>query len=89
MAEAAEPARDPVVVLSPSRSELAGAPRQAVADARAAALDGRLVHVVEDDLVAVLERDLGDPGTHRPRADDADDGGQPTPDAGAARIRPS
>ena len=46
---------------------------EALADPRSAALDRGRVDVVEDDLVAGLERDLGDAGAHRPGADHADD----------------
>ena len=41
-------------------------------DAPAGALDGGRVDVVEDDLVAGRQHDLGDAGTHRPGADEAD-----------------
>ena len=64
--------------LDPGRIEvqLPGAPRQPVADPFAAALDGGVIDVIEDDLAAGFERDLRDPGTHRPGPDDPDDGRQ-------------
>ena len=53
--------------------ETSGASPQAVADARATALDRGFIDVVEHDLVARLERELGDPGAHGPGSDHPDD----------------
>ena len=60
------------LVLSLVEVEARGPADEAVADPLPAAFDGGLVDVVEDDLVAVLEGELGDPGAHRPGPDDAD-----------------
>ena len=46
---------------------------QARPDPATAALDGGRVDVVDQDLVAGFERELGDPGAHRPGPDDADE----------------
>ena len=61
---------------SASAAPVAGgiAPLQASGDRVRGPLDGQRIHVVQDDLVAGREDDLGDAGTHRPGADDADDG---------------
>ena len=46
--------------------------RQAIVHPGDGPLDGHRVNVVQEDLVATLERDLRDPRAHRPRADDPD-----------------
>ena len=53
--------------------EAGGAPFEAGPDARPAALDGGRVDVVDADLVAGFERELGDPRAHRPGTHHADD----------------
>ena len=65
---------DPLVDRIRVELELRGPPAKADADALHPCLERRFVDVVEDDLVARFERDLGDPGAHRPGAHDADDG---------------
>ena len=73
LAEARESAVDPVVDRVGVEAQLRRAFCEPVADPFTTPLDGGLVDVVNDDLVAVLEGELGDPGTHRSRADHADD----------------
>ncbi len=58
---------------TPDRGPARGPSVKACPDARPSSLDRRGVDVVQDDLVPGLERDLGDPGAHRARPDDADD----------------
>ena len=65
---------DPVVDRIRVELELRRAPAEAGADPLDPSFERLLVDVVEHDLVARLERDLGDPRAHRPRADDTDDG---------------
>ena len=73
VAQALEAAVDPVV--GRVRVEVERGRRAARGPLRIAlvtALDRGGVHVVERDPVAGLERELGDPGAHRPGPDDAD-----------------
>ena len=56
------------IEIEPPRPSLQAGP-----DPTAAALDGGRVDVVDEDLVAGFERELGDPGAHRPGPDDADE----------------
>ena len=74
VAQAADPLVDPVVDPRGIVGDLRRPPRQAVRDPVAAMSERRLVDVVEDDLVAGLERELGDPRAHHPGTDDADEG---------------
>ena len=69
-----EPPVDPLVDRIRRRARASRTPPEADADPLDPSLERLLVDVVEHDLVAGLERDLGDPGAHRPGADDADDG---------------
>ena len=71
--EPGQAALDPLVDRVRVQVELRGSPGEAVADPCPPALDRGLVDVVEDDLVAGLERELGDARAHRPGADDPDD----------------
>ena len=71
--EAGEPAVDPVIDRVGVEVQLGGPAGESLANAETAALDRLLVDVVEHDLVAVLQADLGDPGAHRPGPDDPDD----------------
>jgi hypothetical protein len=73
VAEAADPAVDPVLDRVGIEIELGRTPRQTLADARARPLDGLWIDVVDHDFPAVLESDLGDPRPHDSRADDPDD----------------
>ena len=73
MPELGDPAVDPRIDRVGVEVELRGAPAKSVTDAFGGALDRITVDVVEDDLPAGLERDLGDPGAHHPGAHDADD----------------
>ena len=85
VAKPGEPAVDPGVDASPSRSSFAARrarPSRTRSRPRSIAV---VVDVVEDDLVAGLEGELGDPGAHRPGPDDADDPGPP--DAGGTSDR--
>ena len=69
-----EPPVDPLVDRIRVELELRCPPSEADTDPLHACLERLFVDVVEDDFVARFERDLGDPGAHRPGADDADDG---------------
>ena len=60
-------------MLSASRSSRAARRRRPSRTRARPALDGGFIDVVEHDLVAGLERELGDPGAHRPGSDHADD----------------
>jgi hypothetical protein len=73
-AQGREPTLDPGIDRIRVELELRRAPPQPGPDPLDATVERLLVDVVEDDLVARLERDLGDPGAHRPSADDTDDG---------------
>ena len=64
-----------------------GATFEAEPDGIPCAIDGRGVDVVEDDLGAGLERDLGDAGTHDAGPDDADRGDGPVSVGSAIRSR--
>ena len=65
---------DPLVDRIRVELELRGPPAKADPDPLHPCLERLFVDVVEHDLVARFERDLGDPRAHRPGADDADDG---------------
>ena len=71
--EASQPPVDPVVDRVGVELQSRRAAGEPVTDPLPPALDRGLVDVVEDDLVAGLERELGDPGAHRSGADDPDD----------------
>ena len=66
------PPLDPVVDRVGVKVESGGAPREPVADARGRPLDRVEVDIVEHDLPAGFERDLGDSRTHHAGADDPD-----------------
>ena len=72
VAQPGEPAVDPVVDRVGVELELRRAAGEPVADPVRPRSMAAVVDVVEDDLVAGLERELGDPGAHRPGPDDAD-----------------
>ena len=68
-----EPTVDPLVDRVGVELELRRTPPEADANPLDPSLERLFVDVVQHDLVACLERDLGDPRAHRPRAHDADD----------------
>src|SRR5206468_1097097 len=68
-----EPTVDPVLDRVGIQVEARGTTGEPVPDAIGRVLEGRLVDVVQDDLVAGFESELGDAGPHGPRPDDADD----------------
>ena len=88
VAQPFDPALDPRVGGIGVEIETGGAPFEAGPDARPAALDRGRVDVVQDHVVARLERELGDPGAHRPGTDDRDDAHGADRDA-AATVRPA
>ena len=71
--EVCEPTVDPLVDRVGVELELRRTPPEADANPLDPSLERLLVDVVQRDLVARLERDLGDPRAHRPGAHDADD----------------
>ena len=72
VAETGDPAVDPVLDRVGIQIQLGSAPRETVADALARAVDRLRIDVVDQDLPAVFQPDLGDPRTHHPGADDAE-----------------
>ena len=68
-----EPTVDPLVDRVRVELELRRTPPEADANPLDPSLERLFVDVVQHDLVARLERDLGDPRAHRPGAHDADD----------------
>ena len=68
-----QPTGDPFVDAVRVEVQARGSASEAVADPGPTSRDRGLVDVVQDDLVPVLERQLGDPRAHRARPDDSDD----------------
>ena len=73
LAEAREPAVDPLIDRVCVEIELCGATCKSVANPMTPALDCLLVDVVQHDFVAVLQGELGNPSAHGSGPDDPDD----------------
>jgi hypothetical protein len=73
IAQPLETTSDPVIDAVRVEIEAHGPPAKTITHPDPAPLDRRLVDIMEHDLVSGLERELGDPGAHRPGSNHAHD----------------